>query len=292
MVFREEMQKVVLTALALQGSYKEIVFQGGTALRLFHGNPRFSEDIDLVLKHPIKGREGKDPAQTDEPTEVLTDVLTRTLPGIKQSVRDTFPFITEMEIRSQKNDRDLQRHILMARSDNPEHRLRVHIELAAVPSYRNQPRILNFPPINPAIRVEDVDEILADKVCALALRPYLKGRDLWDIHFLIHDRAVTVDWDLILKKVGDYRTVVTEGEEVSDRGYVVDRGEVSECWEILTQGLDEAKERIRKEGSSTLENEMERFLPFNVLESYRSSFDSILETVIGVIPEHDADPGE
>ncbi len=49
MVFREEMQKVVLTAMALQGCFNNLVFQGGTALRLFHGNPRFSEDIDLVF---------------------------------------------------------------------------------------------------------------------------------------------------------------------------------------------------------------------------------------------------
>lgn len=302
MVFREEMQKVVLTSLALQGCFNDIVFQGGTALRFFHGNPRFSEDIDLVLDQPGTRRGMDDNKLTDVPAhvpaDVLTDVLIRALPGIKQSVRDTFPFINEVGIRTQKNDRDLQRHILMTRSDNPEHTLRVHIELAAIPSYRNQPRILNFPPVNPAVRVEDIDEILADKMCALALRPYLKGRDLWDIHYLIHDRAVTVDWDLVLKKVGDYKAEVSEHGEVSDRGKVLTRGGVSEQgetsnhWEILTQGLDGAGEKIRTEGSSTLRNEMERFLPSNVLESYRSSFDSILETVIKVIREHDAVPGE
>ena len=296
MVFREEMQKVVLTALALQGSFTDIVFQGGTALRFFHGNPRFSEDIDLVLDHRDTRREMNDHQMIDMPAnvqvDVLTDVLTRALPGIRQSVRDTFPFITEVEIKTQKNDRDLQRHVLKTHSDNPDHRLRVHIELAAIPSYRNRPRILNFPPVHPAVSVEDVDEILADKVCALALRPYLKGRDLWDIHFLVHDRGVSVDWDLVLKKVGDYRTVEYEREEVSDGREVSDVAKVPDHEEILVQGLNKAGERIRAEGRSTLGNEMERFLPSNVLESYRSSFDSILETVMEVISKYDADPGE
>ena len=49
-VFQEEMQKAVLTALAIKGCFNNLVFQGGSALRLFYGNPRFSEDIDLVLK--------------------------------------------------------------------------------------------------------------------------------------------------------------------------------------------------------------------------------------------------
>ncbi len=30
--------------------FKHVVIKGGTALRLFYGNPRFSEEIDLVLQ--------------------------------------------------------------------------------------------------------------------------------------------------------------------------------------------------------------------------------------------------
>ena len=257
MVLREEIQKAALTALALQGCFNTIVFQGGTALRLFHGNPRFSEDIDLVLNHTKDSSEMKD--------DVLSTVLASSLSGVERSVKDTFPFITEVEIQTQKNDPDLLRYILMTRSGNPEHSLRVHIELAAIPSYRNTPRILNFPPVNPAIRVEDTVEILADKVCALALRPYLKGRDLWDIHYLADQRSIAVDWDLVRKKVVDYR------------------GDVSETEGVLGHGLEKAQEKIRMIGDSTMETEMERFLPPQVLELYRSSFDSILEDVLGII---------
>lgn len=264
MVLREEIQKAVLTALALQGCFNTIVFQGGTALRLFHGNPRFSEDIDLVLNHTKESSEMKG--------DVLRTVLASSLPGVERSVKDTFPFITEVEFRTQKNNPDLLRYILMTRSDNPEHSLRIHIELAAIPSYRNTPRILNFPPVNPAIRVEDTVEILADKVCALALRPYLKGRDLWDIHYLADQRSITVDWDLVRKKVVDYG------------------GEVSGAEEVLEHGLEKAQKKIRMIGGSTMETEMGRFLPPQVLELYRPSFDSILGDVLGIITDTNADP--
>ena len=56
-IFQEEVQKSVLAALALKGCFNNLVFQGGTALRLFYNNPRFSEDIDLVLKEGEKSYE-------------------------------------------------------------------------------------------------------------------------------------------------------------------------------------------------------------------------------------------
>ena len=107
-------------------------------------------------------------------------------------------------------------------------------------------------------------------MCALALRPYLKGRDLWDIYYLKHDNAVGIDWGLVRKKVGDYR------EEISDPG------------DILAKGLGVAQEKIKRDGHLILENEMERFLSPHVLESYRPSFDSILKNVLEATGENTA----
>ncbi len=265
MVFREEIQKTILTAMSLKGCFNTLVFQGGTALRLLYGNPRFSEDIGLVHNYLEVSEE--------QSTDVPRSVLASSLQSVKRTVQDTFPFINQAEIKIQKDDPDLQRCALITRLNDVEKSLRIHIELAAIPSYHNEPRILNFPPINPAIRVENTDEILADKICALALRPYLKGRDLWDIYYLLHDLSIAIDWGLVRKKIRDYRSELSGHEE------------------ILEQGLERAHERIKKDGFSTLKYEMERFLPQQVLELYRPSFDSILEAVIGVITKHDVNSG-
>lgn len=266
MVFREEMQRSILTALALKGCFDRLVFQGGTALRLFHGNPRFSEDIDLVLD-ATKGLNGRE--KDDDRIYELASIL----PGIEKTVAGSFPFIETVDIRTQKKGPRLQRYILTTRSGDPDHSVRIHIELAGVPSYRNRPRVLDFPPMYPAVRVEDMDEILADKICALVLRPYLKGRDLWDIYFLAHERSVTVNWDLVQRKVLDY-SEPDQGQRIG-----------------LEDGLEQARERINRDGRSVLKSEMERFLPKQVLESYSASFPAILKSVLETIRDQEVGSG-
>lgn len=239
-VFQEEMQKAILTALSRKGCFNSIVFQGGTALRLFYGNPRFSEDIDLVL---MEGVDSYD--------------LSDSMGQVGRFCHDTFPFLGSVDVKTQKHELELQRYVLRTSSDDPEQNLRVHIELTPVYSYHNHPRILEFPPIEPAIRVEDIVEILADKLCALALRPYLKGRDLWDIYFLTKERSVEPQWDLVWKKIEDYH------KKPSD----------------LMEGLEKARDKVQVNGLSILESELRRFLPKQVLDHYHILYDHILDSV-------------
>ncbi len=51
--------------------------------------------------------------------------------------------------------------------------------------------------------VESPQEIFADKVVALGLRPYIKGRDVWDIAFL-QSRKILLPIELIPRKLQDY----------------------------------------------------------------------------------------
>jgi len=46
---KEISQELALAALASSGFFKIAAFQEGTALRLFHGIRRFSEDLDFIL---------------------------------------------------------------------------------------------------------------------------------------------------------------------------------------------------------------------------------------------------
>jgi len=49
---REVMQEFMLLALWRGGLFNEVAFYGGTALRLFYGLDRFSEDLDFTLLSP------------------------------------------------------------------------------------------------------------------------------------------------------------------------------------------------------------------------------------------------
>jgi len=239
-VFQEEVQKAILACLSRENTFNDLVFQGGTSLRLFYGNPRFSEDLDFVL------REGK--KRFD---------VTKNISKIRAFVHGVFSFLEEVDIKIQKNDKNMQRLIFKTISDMPDQKLRIHIELAYVPSYQNQPRILDYPPLNPAVRVEDSSEILADKLTALGNRPYLKGRDIWDIYFLVVEKQIAIPWNLVIKKAGDYEIASVE----------------------LKKDLLKASKQLRKEGVSILSNEMMRFLPVSIFDQYSSIFDEIANRV-------------
>jgi len=237
--FQEETQKTILACLSRQGAFNDLVFQGGTALHLFYGNPRFSEYLDFVTREKHRFD------------------LTKQTTKIKAFVSNVFPFLKETQVKIQKNDKEMQRLILITISELPEQKLRIHLELSYVPSYINQPRILDYPPLNPAVRVEDPSEILADKIVALGQRPYLKGRDLWDIYFLVFEKHLVIPWDLVFKKGVDYGATP----------------------KVLKNNLFTAAQKIKKEGKSVLSNEMSRFLPPSLFDQYHEMFDDISSKV-------------
>lgn len=49
---REVMQEIALAGLQRGGFFDKAAFYGGTCLRIFHGLPRFSEDLDFSLLQP------------------------------------------------------------------------------------------------------------------------------------------------------------------------------------------------------------------------------------------------
>lgn len=49
---REVMQEIALAGLQRAGFFDKAAFYGGTCLRIFHGLPRFSEDLDFSLRVP------------------------------------------------------------------------------------------------------------------------------------------------------------------------------------------------------------------------------------------------
>lgn len=50
-VVKEILQEIALFGLWRTGFFEKAAFQGGTILRILHGMPRFSEDLDFILKN-------------------------------------------------------------------------------------------------------------------------------------------------------------------------------------------------------------------------------------------------
>ena len=52
---KEIIQEIILCSLSRTDFFKHAAFYGGTALRIFYGLDRFSEDLDFSLKVPDDG---------------------------------------------------------------------------------------------------------------------------------------------------------------------------------------------------------------------------------------------
>ncbi len=96
LIFREELQKAILTSFSKEGLFQTIVFQGGTALRLLHDNPRYSEDLDFVLRE-------------NQRSVKIANFLKKT----KDFIAYSYPFLEEVETRAES---DFQRYIIKTNS--------------------------------------------------------------------------------------------------------------------------------------------------------------------------------
>jgi len=189
----------ILNALSQSPLGTELVFQGGTALRTCHGGERLSEDLDFVCG----------PSHGEFDIEKLIALLRESvserygvhLEGIKSPERD----LSDPE---RKDVKWWEFHLKFADMGRVE---KIRLEVCNVPSYDSNFELIrarhgvlanSLPPF--MLRVESMEEILADKLKALGSRKFVKNRDIWDLKFL-HDNRVRPDYLMVAQKVKDYR---------------------------------------------------------------------------------------
>jgi len=238
-VIREELQRLILRYLSERGLFVHGVFQGGTAIRLVYGGTRFSEDLDFVLR----------PGRT-----IVGVSLAGLLEGLPSFMRREVPFADRSTLREQKAEAMFARYRCRLELQAPIGGLVINLEFSGVPSRSPRPQVMRSDTVDVAIIVEDESEILADKLVALALRPYVKGRDIWDTWFLTHERHVAVpETDAVVAKAADYGTTLVE----------------------LTSRVRHSKTSIETSGLGALDAEMKRFLPIRLYDAMAPAFPDI-----------------
>lgn len=163
----------------------------------------------------------------------------------------------------QKESEILKRFSLRATGGPLSRKVVVNIVLANVPSYMPRTAHLEFPPFNPMVRVEAPEEILADKVVACALRTYIKGRDLWDIHYLTFEKGLTFPVKLVVQKALDYESTARE----------------------LAEKLKKAAGKVREEGRESILSEMPRFLAKHEAELLPAQASEVAAGVASLLEE-------
>jgi predicted nucleotidyltransferase component of viral defense system len=253
-VLREELQKCILYILSEMEFFKDGVFQGGTALRIVYQNFRFSEDLDFVFQ--TKDSHG-------------FNAIEKKVVKIPVEVNKWFPFLSVTEGKWQKKSLSLRRYHFKVTSDSLHSTLLLQLEFANIPSHFNKIVPIHYEMYPFPIRVETEEEILMDKVIAFGLRAYLKGRDLWDLYYLVNLRKISIKSDIftstILHKASDY-------------GFSLD---------TFHHKFNQNLELLKREGSSILNVEMKRFMDNRLYNAYMQEFNEItvhivkfLETVL------------
>lgn len=181
-----------------------LVFQGGTCLRLVHGAPRFSEDLDFVGGHDF--------AASD--LDALADCIVQDIGeryGLEVQVKTPKQLAQEPEYREVRVDK-WQISVITApqRPDVP--RQRIKLEIANVPAWTREVEALrrnyDFLPDgyeDILVPTESLTEIMADKLVSLVnCRRFVRHRDVWDLRWLAQ-RGARPEGSLLARKIDDYR---------------------------------------------------------------------------------------
>jgi predicted nucleotidyltransferase component of viral defense system len=210
-VEKELLHYDILFALDKEGLLDNLVFQGGTSLRLCFGGNRFSEDLDFAGGFEFTSRDLKTMKLC------LEDYLVSRY-GLQVIVKEPASLRSEAKYADLNIDK-WQISIVTSPDRRDVPRQKIKIEVANVPAHTRiaKPLTLNYTGL-PAgygdllVMVETLDEIMADKLVSLpATERYVRNRDIWDLAW-ISQRGIRTKSELVEKKINDYKIQDFQGK--------------------------------------------------------------------------------
>ncbi|HAT30685.1 MAG TPA: nucleotidyl transferase AbiEii/AbiGii toxin family protein [Janthinobacterium sp.] len=213
-VEKELLHYEIFQALDAEGLLKNLVFQGGTSLRLCRGSDRFSEDLDFAGGVDFSA----------ESMQKIKDCVEKRIGerfGLKVVVNNKPAKVGEAGIEHVRVDK-----WWISIETSPENpampRQKTKLEIANIPAHTRElvPLKANYDVLGgmPMVMVnaESLDEIMADKVLAFPTslfdnkgQPVGRGsakiryRDIWDLAWMATRGAKLVP-DLVVAKIKDY----------------------------------------------------------------------------------------
>ena len=186
---KEVVQEIALCGLSRADFFKHVAFYGGTALRIFYGLDRFSEDLDFSLISPNRDFDLK-PYFNGLETELASV-------GLKFSIEEKIKSV-DSDIKSAFLKGNTKEHIvsiygLQDININPSEIIKIKFEIDTNPpafaSFENKYRLLPSPY---QVKLYDMPSLFAGKVHAVICRTWknrVKGRDLYDYIFYLSHRS-------------------------------------------------------------------------------------------------------
>ena len=185
-IVREYLQYKILQAIFESSQASKLAFLGGTALRMVHGNNRFSGDIDL----DNFGLSWQVFSELIERVKLFLE-LEGFLVDTRMVAKDAF----HCDLRFPK--------LLYEQGLSPHQQEKILIQLDTVAQgypYSPEIRILNKFDVFTEIRVTPLGVLLSQKIYTAINRKRPKGRDFYDMTFLLS--KTRPDYGFIHQKMG------------------------------------------------------------------------------------------
>lgn len=171
---REVTQEITLLALSKAKFFSNVAFCGGTCLRILYNLPRFSEDLDFVLKSPTDSFSWNNFMSSikTEFTAFGFDVNLKDKNSLDSNVKKMFlkdnslgGLLVFSHLKKTKNVKKIS--------------VKLEIDVNPPANAMYESKILDFP-LPYEITTLDLPSNFAGKIHALLSRTYTKGRDWFD----------------------------------------------------------------------------------------------------------------
>lgn len=209
---KEIIQEIVICGLSRGGFFDEAAFYGGTALRIFYGLDRFSEDLDFALLKPNKNFElnkyfsfiekevqayGLDLKIVTKEKTNNSNILSAFLKG--DTKEHIFIFFPVEDISKSSSMKDIK--IKFEVDINPPSGAKYEFKYKLLPSPHQ-------------VRLYDEPSQFAGKIHAILCRNWnlrTKGRDLYDYIFYL-SKGTKVNLELIKSKLIESKVLNEKSE--------------------------------------------------------------------------------
>jgi predicted nucleotidyltransferase component of viral defense system len=175
---KEVLQDIALYGLWRAGFFDIAAFQGGTSLRILHGMPRFSEDLDFILKKFDHG--------FSWPTYLQGMIACFEEFGLNAEVLDKGKMEQRIKKALIKDNSICHQLNLSFYRENSERKQKIKLEIDVDPPKNSgfAYSYLDFP-LDFEVCHQDLGSNFALKIHALLCRPFLKGRDWYDFNWYV-----------------------------------------------------------------------------------------------------------
>lgn len=215
---REIMQEITLAALSRTNFFEKAAFYGGTALRIFYGLDRYSEDLDFSLleKNSNFSLEPYFQSILDEFTSLGLNVSIREKKKAKQTSIDSAFLKTETIWKE-----IILEDIIKETGVKSNKTLKIKIEVDKHPplSFNTEEKLL-IRPFSFYVKCFTPSSLFAGKMHALLYRKWknrVKGRDWYDLEWYVR-RGIPLDLNHFLARAID--TKDWPNENISEEEFI------------------------------------------------------------------------